>query len=77
MKALTEFVQIEVKEDTKGCFQVSDSQILTGKVISIGDEVKEVSEGDEVIFDKFKSMEHSIEGEKYYFSNYKSLICKL
>jgi len=77
MKALTEFVQIESKEDTNVSFHVSDSQIMTGNVISVGDEVKEVANGDQVIFDKYKAIEHSIEGKKYYFLNYKTLICKL
>lgn len=68
MKATNKWVQAQVAKVQTG-FLVSDSSLLEGEVISVGQEVEHIKKGQTVLFPSIhgKVMEHSIKGTKYYF----------
>lgn len=89
MKASGNFVQIEVKEvKSKGSFRETGNNLTEGKVVSFGEEVnvaigkegreplQRVKVGTKVLFDTNKALQYSIEGEMYYFLDYKTILAK-
>ncbi len=75
MQANHKFVQILVSEAKKTGFQAVGSNLLEGKVISVGDKVEQIKKGDTVTFDTNKSLVHAIDGKNYYFTNYETILC--
>jgi hypothetical protein len=74
MKASNNFVQIQSKEEKKGSFSVGNTNIIIGKVISVGEEVKNINAKQDVIFDTNKSLQYAIDGINYYFVDYKTIL---
>lgn len=61
-------VKVEIKEKTASGIIISDSvneKIQKGKVISIGNEVKEIVINDIVVFNKYSGVEIEIDDQKY------------
>lgn len=82
MKATNEFVCLKIKEETVKGFKVmadkNENHLLEGEVVSIGEMVSaEFKKGNTVIFDKFKSFEYTVKGQKYYFTNYETIFAKI
>lgn len=74
MKANNSFVQLRAVEGKKGSFSVGASNIIIGKVISVGEEVKNIKAKQDAIFDTNKSLQYSIDGINYYFVDYKTIL---
>lgn len=70
-KANYEFVQVE--EAQIGKIIMGEANIVWGKVISVGSEVKELKKGDMVLFDKFKGITQNINNKNYWFIPYKTI----
>lgn len=61
-------VKVEIKEKTASGIIIPDSvneKIQKGKVISIGNEVKEIAINDIVVFNKYSGVEIEIDDQKY------------
>ena len=61
-------VKVEIKEKTASDIIIPDSvneKIQKGKVISIGNEVKEIVINDIVVFNKYSGVEIEIDDQKY------------
>ena len=61
-------VKVEIKEKTASGIIIPDSvneKIQKGKVISIGNEVKEIAINDVVVFNKYSGVEIEIDDQKY------------
>lgn len=61
-------VKVEIKEKTASGIIIPDSvneKIQKGKVISIGNEVKEIVINDIVVFNKYSGVEIEIDDQKY------------
>ena len=54
-----------------------DETVLVGKVVYIGEEVKNTSVGDIVVFDEFDHKEINLEGEILVIAKEETLICKV
>lgn len=61
-------VKVEIKEKTASGIIIPDSvneKIQKGKVISVGNEVKEITINDIVVFNKYSGVEIEIDDQKY------------
>lgn len=67
LRANGDFVQVEVKASPTQGFTVSGGQLVEGIVISAGENVRGLKEGWIVLFDRHKSMVHSIDGVDNFF----------
>lgn len=67
LRANGDFVQVEVKASPTKGFAVSGGQLIEGLVMSVGDNVEHLKKGYTVLFDRHKTMVHSIDGVDNFF----------
>lgn len=76
MKAAGIFVQV-ISEETKSRFVSTETVLCEGVVQSIGEDVKNIKKGDNVLFSKHSHViEHPIKGQTHYFVDYKNIVAK-
>lgn len=71
-RANYEFCQI-AETKNKG-IRIGDEHILEGEVVSVGEQVFDISKGDKVIFYKEGSFTYPINAKSYWFVNYKNIL---
>lgn len=67
LRANGDFVQVEVKANRETGFAVVSGQLIEGMVMSTGDNVEHIKKGYTVLFDRHKTMVHSIDGVDNFF----------
>lgn len=67
MKAANSLLEVKIKDNRNDGFQVAESQISIGVVLSVGDDVKYIKKGYEVLFDRYKAMSYSVNGTDSWF----------
>ena len=74
MKATGTFVQVKCDDKPKGFVSV-ETVMREGKVISVGEDAKNIKVGDIVLFSKESHViEHTIKSQVNFFVDYKSIV---
>ena len=75
MKAYNKFLTVEVQESTaSGIIIDAAVDLLTGKVLSVGYDVKEITKGATILFDRRKALESSGTGKKKWHVSFEGIL---
>ena len=76
MQANNKFVMI--KPSGSKTFSIPDGAVdlLIGKVISVGEEVKDIRKGQQVAFDHRRSLKGVLDGKEIYFTEFDKIMAK-